>query len=103
MSNKNIKLKSVKRNVRKNTRASRSETVRVKKTDNSVKKIDNLKVEVSKEQRLEEAKKTNTVVLSTPATPKAAPVQKKPVNQQPAAPAASESKEFHGFFYWFGT
>lgn len=65
MSNKKVKLKSVERNVRRETRAKRKNPPKPsKKQDESVKRIDNTDFEEINRKRIEEAKKANVVVLS---------------------------------------
>ena len=65
MSNKKVKLKSVERNVRKKTRASRKNpTKQIKKQDSSIKRIDGIDLVEANKTRIEEARKANVVVLS---------------------------------------
>ena len=65
MSSKKVKLKSVERNTRKNTRSSRNNPVKpAKKQNQAVNKTDDIDFDEFNRKRIEEARKANVIVLS---------------------------------------
>ena len=94
MSNKKPKLKSVERNVRRVTRAQRKAPKKTaKKSDVAIKRIDGISEEEKNRIRLEEAQKSNVVILSTP--------EKKPVAQPQSQTA--EKKTIKDPFWYIGS